>query len=527
VFPRNQSCHRGSPAKSRTVLRRVIRAQNIWALPAAALIVCGIARADAYHQQTLPLGQRAAGMAGAFTAVADDPSATYYNPAGLVLTNDLSLLASLTVQAFDKATVAGGYRTSVGKASLNHSTGTSLPTFIAAIKLLGKRDDDGRRRHVLGVSTFTVSQRNLSYDVETRGPTAALPRLETLQVNNTERTVWYGASYAYRLNKRLAFGLSNFFSLSRSSYAETRISADQGTLNPDGSSASENNSFDGRNSKTNVNNLLWRIGALYAYSPRLQFGLMLQTPSVHLRGTASVRDRSLITVGAPMPRSAVFNESRSHLSSHNTTPWELRLGSRYALYDWLSVAVDAALYGPSGSKSHPVVTMGPRSVDPDTNASPQIGALQTDSYYRHWNGNISIGASASLPSAVQLRAGLYTDLSSAPRIPKSSASYYDPDVHRFGATLAAGLQSEGFDISLGMIGLVGIGHAMAFSTNPDSDQMYLRTRATDRMFLLFINGVKSAISTLAKRADEGLITIKERLDTEASNEPTVPDKPAH
>ena len=35
--------------------------------------------------QLPPLGDRAIGLAGAFTAVADDPSATYYNPAGLVL----------------------------------------------------------------------------------------------------------------------------------------------------------------------------------------------------------------------------------------------------------------------------------------------------------------------------------------------------------------------------------------------------------------------------------------------------------
>ncbi|HEX5658148.1 MAG TPA: outer membrane protein transport protein [Polyangiales bacterium] len=492
------------------------------ALFVATLLRCGLARADPYHQQTLPLGQRAVGMAGAFTAVADDPSATYYNPAGLVLTNDLALSASLTLQAFDRSTVAGGYRTNVGKASLNHSTGTSLPTFISAIKLLGRHGDDGRRRHAVGLSTFTVSQRDVSYDVETRGPTTTLPRLETLQVKHTERTVWYGASYAYRVNERISLGLSNFFSLSRSSYSEARLSADEGALNPDGSSASDNNSFDGRDGKTNVKSLLWRIGVLYAYSPRLQFGLMVQTASVHLRGTASVRDRSLITHGATAPVSSVFNQSESHLTSHNPTPWEVRLGSRYALYSWLTLAIDAALYGPSGSKSRPVVTIGPRSVDPETNAAPQIGALQTDSYYRHWNGNVSIGASAVLPRTVRLRAGLYTDLSSAPRIPSSSARYYDPDVHRIGATVAVGLQSEGFDIALGMIGLAGLGHAMAFNTDPDLDQRYQRTRATDRMFLLFVNGVKSAISTLAKHAETGLMKIKGKL----ADEPEPRDEPA-
>jgi hypothetical protein len=246
---------------------------------------------------------------------------------------------------------------------------------------------------------------------------------------------------------------------------------------------------------------------------------------VHLRGTASVRDRSLTNLAAPVARSAVFNQSQSNLRSHNPTPWEVRLGSRYELYPWLTLAIDTALYGPSGSKSHPVVTIGPRAIDAETNAAPQIGALQTDSYYRHWNGNVAIGASASLPRTVQLRAGLYTDLSSAPRIPKTSTSYYDPDVNRLGGTLAVGLQSEGFDISLGMIGLFGIGHAMAFDNNPDSGSIYQRTQATDRMFLLFVNGVKSAISTLAKHAEKGLLTIQEKIRAEPAEEPRAKDEP--
>ena len=43
-----------------------------------------LALADDGHYQNFLVGERAAGMGGAFTAIANDPSGTYYNPAGLV-----------------------------------------------------------------------------------------------------------------------------------------------------------------------------------------------------------------------------------------------------------------------------------------------------------------------------------------------------------------------------------------------------------------------------------------------------------
>ena len=67
----------------------------------------------------------------------------------------------------------------------------SVPVFVSAIKLLGKRGLDGRRRHAVALSSFTVSQRHLAFDVETRGPTANGSSLETLSVDMSDRTVWY------------------------------------------------------------------------------------------------------------------------------------------------------------------------------------------------------------------------------------------------------------------------------------------------------------------------------------------------
>ena len=63
-----------------------------------------VALADLYHYNNLLIGDRALGLGGAFTAIADDASGVYYNPAGLgfALNNDVSGSANA---AFSKTTI--------------------------------------------------------------------------------------------------------------------------------------------------------------------------------------------------------------------------------------------------------------------------------------------------------------------------------------------------------------------------------------------------------------------------------------
>ena len=510
----------GCPERSRAAPRRVSSTDSRHPRTDAALAFliivalssfCRLARADPFHQQTLPLGQRAIGMGGAFTAVADDPSATYYNPAGLVLTDDSSLSASLSLQAFDKTTVQGGYRTTEGITSLRHNAGTSLPVFVSAIKLLGKKGTDGRRRHAVALSSFTVSQRHLSFDLESRGTTATgNGALETLSVDMSDRTVWYGVSYAYRVTRRLSLGLSSFLSILRTAYTEQRISAQLGALDATSHAfASPSNSFTSHEMSTNVKSFVWRLGAHYAWNSRLFFGLMLQTPSVHIRGRASVRDRSLLTDNIVNPgSSSVFNAHQSNLTSNNPTPWELRLGGRYELSDWFTLALDGSVVGPTGSSAHPIVSVGPRTPDAETGALPRVGAFTSETFYRTWSGNVALGASASLPRTITVRAGIYTDLSSAPAVPRYSATYFQPDTNRVGGTLSVGLRNQGFDLSIGTIGVFGRGKGMSFNNESTTNMTYQRTVVTERMFLFFLNGAKSAISTLAKKAEQTIMELK-------------------
>ncbi len=71
-----------------------------------AVLLPALARADDAHYQNFLVGERAAGMGGAFTAIANDPSGTYYNPAGLVDLKSGLLSANLNFYSFQQQSLA-------------------------------------------------------------------------------------------------------------------------------------------------------------------------------------------------------------------------------------------------------------------------------------------------------------------------------------------------------------------------------------------------------------------------------------
>ena len=213
------------------------------------------------------------------------------------------------------------------------------------------------------------------------------------------------------------------------------------------------------------------------------------------------------------------NASESNLTSHNPIPWELRLGGSYEPLNWVTVALDTSLYGRSGNKQHPIVAIGPRTADPETGAVAQAGDLALETWYRVMTANVSMGAEAVIQNTLALRAGLFTSLSAAPDVPRVSDSYAPPDVNLFGGALSAGYVANGYDLSLGLTGLFGIGDALAYS--PDaaaSEDAYHRTGVTERMLFVFLSGAKSAVGRLASTADKKMQELRREREAEAARE---------
>lgn len=509
-------------------MRSILDVMRVSALPSAfvlalvgSMLTPSRTLADPFHYQTLPLGQRALGMGGAFTGLANDASAAYYNPAGLAWAADSALSASLTVNAFDRRTVDDGYRTRIGSRALKHDSEPSLPVFVTLVKKVGRKHPELKRRHAIALSTFTIDQRKLNFDVELRGEDGTEDIEDTFSANSDTNTTWHGLSYAFRVTEQLSFGFSGFLSITRTRYDQEHIAVSLGELDrTSGTYASRSGLWESYRSRNEVRNLIMRFGVLYETEDKIRFGLMLQPPSFHVRGEANVRARKLTSDTLGMPPSGTFiNASQTGLPSYHPFPWEVRLGTSYKPVDWVTVAFDASLYGRDGSPASPIVAIGARSPDPDTGAVPEAGALAIETWYREMTANISLGTEAVIEDTLALRGGLFTSLSAAPDVPRVSNTYQAPDTNLYGGAVSLGYVASGYDLSLGLAGLLGFGDGLAYVVDaPQGEEPYRRTTLTDRTLFIFLSGAKSAVSRLASTADKKLQELRREQEAEAARE---------
>jgi len=480
----------------------------------------GAAYADPFHAQAIPLGQRALGFGGAFTGLADDPSAAYYNPAGLVWAGDSALSASLTLNAFDRRQVANGYRTGRGSTNLRHSSGPSLPGSVSLLKRIGKRKKSGERKHAIGLSSFAVHQRSLVFDVEVRDD----PRmgLATLSMDRSSRTAWSGFSYAYRLSGKISIGMTGFLSITRTQYRDELIATDLGeVIQESGAYQSDAGSWASHRVSTDVKNLVARLGVLYQATDKLRLGLMLQPPSIHVRGQATVRQRTLDIDRDAGGEGSFLTARQSKLASHDPQAWEIRVGGSYKLREWLTLTMDTSLTGGDGSRRNPIVTVGKRSPNAETGAVAEVGYFEVDHWHRSVSGNVAMGSEMILWDKVALRTGLFTSLSSSPPIPKFSTEYRNPDVHRVGGAVSVGVNAAGFDVALGVAGLFGRGDGLSLDITTEGETRYRRTQVTDSTLFVFLTGMRSVVANLAKTADKMLDDMRKEREREAAMEKQI------
>jgi long-chain fatty acid transport protein len=90
----------------------------------------GKATADDYHYSDVIIGERPAGMGGAYVAVSDDTAGLYYNPAGITLAQSNSVSASVNTWRQERKTYVGGN----GSSDYGVDSTTLQPNFFGIIQ---------------------------------------------------------------------------------------------------------------------------------------------------------------------------------------------------------------------------------------------------------------------------------------------------------------------------------------------------------------------------------------------------------
>ena len=196
------------------------------------LSLCLNAYADEFHYNNILIGDRASGMGGAYTAISDDPSGMFYNPAGIAYAKGNSMSAS--VNAYHA--VSKKYDGVIGGNGWKRNSSALLPNYFGVLQPFGKlkagfsyavpdssQEDQDQTFYNLAstipgvtVDSYVINFNN-SDAINNFGPSVATELTDNLSVGLT--------LYAHKRNSHLIFNqlvqLSNGSSEWTNQYLET------------------------------------------------------------------------------------------------------------------------------------------------------------------------------------------------------------------------------------------------------------------------------------------------------------------
>lgn len=307
--------------QTRRKLARRARAVVAAVAGACSLHDVGEARAGGFE---LPdLGAQALGRGGAFVAKADDPTALYYNPAGLARQRGTRLLASANLfvgsATFQRRGRYPDDPTNPGTpwgdrpyAPVTNQAGPAAVPFVALTTDFGSLD---RLTAAVGIFGASSSGRR-TFGRDTDGAPAA-SRYDL--VDGRETYLHPSAALAYRITPWLDVGVAGHVVLA---------SVDRTWMQSADAGQCPNPEYAGCDSETKLD----ASGATFAAT----FGVLLR-PSARFALGASFVTPSSITAKGTLTPSAVVGFERS-LSPGTATyvtkqPWKARLGLRYVSTD--------------------------------------------------------------------------------------------------------------------------------------------------------------------------------------------------
>jgi hypothetical protein len=388
------------------------------AVAAAVVIVAAPSRplrADDANFRPYVVGGRAAGMGGAFTAIADDGSAPYYNPGGLAFVRRSQLSLSGSVYGM----VSGNQADALGDG--HDFTYRDLNVFPVSTSAVWRLSDDGapvdEGSTALAVSVF-VPDALRTNDRDKLGSNQ-----NAFFVSTEQQTVWTGLTWSRRWG-RVGIGASGFF-LYGTALSELELTAVSAT------SSSQFVTLSSRVDETTFG-FVGGVGLRWDATDDLRFGLSAYSPEV---GWGSRRSFARIvvgddTTGAGQPANIVVVNAEG-LSASPTLPVRLQAGLAWTLGKTL-FTLDATY-------------LGARTVRDDE----QRAAEGLDRYVkRHAVVNGAAGLETWLSDKVPLRLGLFTDFAAtdppvaSPPGAGSQNANNTTHVNRYGGTASVGVRTE-------------------------------------------------------------------------------------
>lgn len=449
-------------------------------LAALAFLPAVDAAADDHNHARIRHGQLAMGMSGAVVATPGDPETTFYNPAALSLLGGSRLSGSLMFFGDDRRLLTDGLRAR----DLNPRN-TRSAAFLARPSSTVFTHSFARGGTV-AVSSFLVGETDELFGGELSLADAAGGDVGGAEFyalrRNRDREVWLGPSWALAPTPTFAIGVSAFYV--RRDRDSTLASGFVEQTGSDGGALFTSFFDSNTGTQTRDGSFVARFGFWAQPHRRLAIGLAATSPSVRIHGRGRVKylfafsgNPASPDPGRQVPTHLDFSDS--DLRSQSLQPASLSLGVAVPT-ERVRIEVDGR------------VDFGRRydRMELDDAALLLVRNHYSNEVDHRLVANGALGIDAELAAHWRLRAGAFTDLSSAPPIPADPDQIMAPHVDRFGGSIAAAFEGTRGVFSVGAEVSTGRGHDVVLrDVSAVWAPEFVRVQRRELAILVFAGGI--------------------------------------
>ncbi len=389
------------------------------------------------NYQMVPIGSRAAGMGGAYTALACDEGALHYNPASLSCSDSSHLELSANAYVLQGLLVHGA----LGRGNdLSAVTYHSIPSIVGAVRVLSEglaRSDVATypKRFTFG---FTVS---IPATLALKIDPARAEKRDHLSFAIRDDLTAGDLGFGYQINREVSVGVA-LGAVLRSTEQHASWLLVRGSSTPCGAgSCSDYLSFDNDRESYAVGARA-KLGILVRPIDHFSFGFTLTTPTINIYGRAKESSTLARADGMGFAAIPIRAEGKSEVG----LPLRMAFGTAYVRRRY-TFSADISVNFPQHARVFSDVkaqTIG------GLGAPPSIPDVVLE---RTFQPNINLGAAIPFGPERELDIGLFTDLSSVS--PTDSARTGTDRVHMFGGSMALGLLGKESRAWFGLSGEIG------------------------------------------------------------------------
>lgn len=287
------------------------------------LIMGSPTTADEYHYNNIITGDRAAGLGGAYTAIAEDPSGLFYNPAGIVHSVGSNISGSMNALHNVKTT----YKKALGgKFDWERNSSVLFPNYFGVLQPFGKG--------IIGLS-YAVTDSIQEDQDQTFTNVSPTVNSFTINFNNIDTTHNFGPSYAVALNDKLSVGITVYGHIR----SQERITNQLTYLNGNTDAEWSNEYY--YTEETGIRPI---VGIMWSPAKKVSLGATLSKTIIFSSTTkvqASCRGAANYTYAANnLCQSSTLTRSTSESNHKRDHPIKLSLGAAYFYNEKLLVTGD-------------------------------------------------------------------------------------------------------------------------------------------------------------------------------------------